>query len=126
MALKAYPGGYNWEDARSRCFQDGTELAAPRSLAESSWFVDKARELGLDTIWLGVTDKDSEGTWTNQHGLPQTYFNWYPGEPNNLNNQDCAWTGGGYGYSWDDDVCSAGKHLLCTNIQGNVRAFSTL
>ena len=127
VAVKAYSGYYTWEEARTKCSQDGTggtkaELAAPRSSTENEWFVNKATELGLSYFWLGLTDEDLEGTWTNQHGLTQTYFNWDAGQPGNSgNNEDCAATGGSWGYKWHDYTCASSSvrhNLLCTYIEG--------
>ena len=124
MAVKAYRGSYSWEEARTKCSQDGTggtkaELAAPHSSTENEWFVDKAAALGLSTFWLGITDTELEGTWKNQHGLSQSFFNWWPGQPDNAaGNQDCAATGGTWGYKWDDGTCTYPLHLLCTHIEG--------
>ena len=123
VAVKTYSGNYNWEEARTKCSQDGTsgvkgELATPLSSIENEWFVNKAKELGLGHFWLGVNDKDVEGTWTNLYG-PQTYSNWNPGEPNNYGNQDCALSGGGYGYKWDDATCDFKlPDLFCTHVEG--------
>ena len=120
VAVKAYKGDFNWDEAWKKCSWDGTsdgkgELPAPRSSAENEWFVNKAKQLGLSNFWLGITDKGREGTWTSQHNVPQGYFNWAAGEPNNQGNQDCAQAGGSWpGFSWDDDFCTKKIHLLCT------------
>ena len=126
VAVKTYSGNYNWEEARTKCSQDGTgdvkgELATPLSSTENEWFVNKAKELRLGAFWLGVTDKDVEGTWTNLYGR-QTYFNWYAGEPNNHGQagQDCAKAGGDHlGHKWDDGTCGGKlQDLLCTQVEG--------
>ena len=122
MAVKAYSGNYNWEEARIKCSEDGTdvkgELAAPRSPVENQWFVDKANELGLVKFWLGVNDRDVEGEYKNQHGSLHNYFRWKTNEPTGVTVANCVQTGGGYGYQWDDDVCSKRKNLLCTHVVG--------
>ena len=40
-------------------------------------------------VWIGFTDKDSEGTWVWSNGDAVTYTNWHSGEPNNA----CGGTG---------------------------------
>ena len=35
-------------------------------------------------VWLGMTDSVATFNWKTFDGLPVTYFNWTPGEPNNL------------------------------------------
>ena len=128
VAVKAYPGDYTWEQAKTKCSQDGTndfkaQLAAPRSSVENEWFVNKANELGVDEFWLGITDKDREDTWKTQHGLPQNYFNWdsdlFGQQPSNAGgNEDCVLTNGRWGFNWNDETCTSKKNLLCTRIQG--------
>ena len=122
MAVKAYSGSYNWEEARIKCSEDGTdvqgELAAPRSPVENEWFVDKANELGLVKFWLGVNDRDVEGEYNNQHGSPHTYFNWANNEPNGANREDCVQTGISRGYEWNDISCNWTRNVLCTHVVG--------
>ena len=126
MAVKAYSGDYTWEEARTKCSQDGTdgvkgELAAPRSSTENEWFVNKANQLGVGIFWLGVNDKVNEGAWKTQYGNPQSYFKWHGGQPDNSGNEDCvgtnlprAWNGG---FNWNDYSCATGLELLCTYVE---------
>ena len=40
-------------------------------------------ELSDDDIWLGFTDRRTEGTWLSMDDwTPISYANWAPGEPN--------------------------------------------
>ena len=127
VAVKAYNGDYNWEEAKTTCSQDGAELPMPRNSVENEWFGNKAIELGLNGVLLGISDKDLEGTWINQSGLAQTYFNWDRREPNNWGNEDCAelcvlcvynqnWRVSGF--EWNDLPCDHKRKILCTHIKG--------
>ena len=110
----------------AKCSEDGTELPAPRSPFESDWFVDKSKELGLGTFWLGVNDRDVEGEWRDQHGSPHNYFKWYgsnptgdePPECTSECQRDCIQTGGFYWHQWDDTKCWHAKDILCTRVTG--------
>ena len=39
-------------------------------------------------MWLGINDLSQEGKWRTQRGQIQTYFNWAPGQPDNLDNEN--------------------------------------
>jgi len=39
-------------------------------------------------VWLGLSDRDSEGNFTWNNGDPVNYTNWRSEEPNNWNNED--------------------------------------
>ena len=125
MAVKAYSGNYNWEEAQIKCSQDGTdvngELPAPRSPTDNRWFVDKAHELGLNSFWLGINDRDVEGEYTNQHGSPHNFLRWNMRNPtgdSDTTERDCVRTGGAQGYKWDDIKCTNTIGVLCTNVKG--------
>ena len=93
----------------------------PRNSAENEWFGNKAKELGFTHLKLGMSDVDLEGTWKNQVGFAQTYFNWHEGEPNNQRNgnEDCAESYIDEGFKWNDYDCAIKrKKILCTHIKG--------
>ena len=116
MAVKVYPGTYTWEEARTKCSQDGNdvkgELPAPSSSIENEWLVDFAKGYGLDKFWLGVNDRDVAEEYTDQNGNPHTYFNWANSQPESLA-QRCVQAGGAQGYRWHDIMCTDAKNLLC-------------
>ena len=123
MAVKAYSGDYGWEDARIKCAQDGDdvkgELPAPLSSIENEWIVDLAKGYGLGQFWLGVNDKEVRDEYNNLDGSPHTYFNWANNEPSTgWRAHDCVYTGGNYGYTWDDTTCGAKKDTLCIHVVG--------
>ena len=128
VAVKNYPGrNWKWLDAVAKCSEDGTELPTPRSPVESDWFVDKSKELGLGTFWLGVNDRGAnEGEYKDQHGSPHNYFKWAPNNPTGDEPpectsecaRDCVQTGGVQGWRWDDTKCWDKKDILCTQVTG--------
>ena len=130
VAVKSYTGEYTWEEAKTKCSQDGTngvkaELPTPRSLIDNDWFYNKANELGLEVYWLGVNDKRKEGTWETQHGVEQNYFNWLDGQPWAPVGieADCVVTGGNhFNNQWNDDPChTSHKNLLCVHVESGKR-----
>ena len=68
-----------------------------------------------NSIWLGLNDRDSEGTfiWADNTGLATDYYtNYAGGQPDNYNGlQDCIllWSS----MNWDDENCDAQKEFVC-------------
>ena len=65
-------------------------------------------------MWIDGQDSAQEGTfrWMTT-GEAFSYTHWYQGEPNNVNNEDCAhmmWDGNG---GWNDAPCSFGFGAVC-------------
>ena len=52
------------------------------------------------TVFIGLTDQSSEGTFKWSNGTPATYTNWAPNEPNDWNGFEDygSWAGG----KWND------------------------
>ncbi|KAJ8322376.1 hypothetical protein KUTeg_000847, partial [Tegillarca granosa] len=58
-------------------------------------------------FWIDGTDADVEGSW--KYGSTGSIFgftDWYPGEPNNDQNQDCAGLYRSYNFRWEDGFCN--------------------
>ena len=75
---------------------------------------------GRYDFWIGISDSGSEGTWkfTNGETASNIMFSWYPGEPNNQGNEDCA------SYFHDhggliDHGCHHHHHVMCQIPTGN-------
>ncbi|XP_029586305.1 CD209 antigen-like protein E isoform X2 [Salmo trutta] len=76
-----------WEDSRRDCLKRGADLAVINS-EEEQVFISQ-----LNTKpWIGLTDKDSEGTWKWVDGTPLTTAFWFTEEPNDgaVNGEDCV------------------------------------
>ena len=54
----------------------GDISAIATSDEENWWLTTLARERGLDSLWLGVTDEKVEGTWVCVDGTPMRYSHW--------------------------------------------------
>ena len=64
------------------------------------------------TYWIGGTDAAVEGTftWTSDNST-LGFVNWYPGEPNNSNNEDCMSVC--RDEHWNDDSCDKSYTYIC-------------
>ena len=63
-------------------------------------------------MWTGLNDRAEEGSWIlHSSGMPAVYFNWIPGEPNNVGgSEDCAKL---YHGKWNDWKCSGFTYVMC-------------
>lgn len=76
-----------WSNSEARAVSYGGHLATIRDADENQWIVDTfANYGGMDRpLWIGLTDRDTEGTFSWVSGEPVTYTKWNTnsGEPNN-------------------------------------------
>ncbi|XP_078579149.1 hepatic lectin-like isoform X1 [Branchiostoma floridae x Branchiostoma japonicum] len=108
----------NQASAQETCEADGGNLVSIKTSSLNNFL------LGLmpDRVnyWIGLNDKDSEGTWMWEDGsrLKSCDFtNWAPYEPNDnygaYGGQDCIHLWAGSSFKWDDDECWKGKYFIC-------------
>jgi hypothetical protein len=93
-----------WDQCNAYCPSSypGAMMLCIRNAAEHDWIYSQV----IGVYWIGFTDMSpyGGGKGTKQYGwvtgCSSTYTKWYPGEPNNMdNNQDCAVIVNGL---WDD------------------------
>ena len=92
--------GSTWEEAQVNANQLGGNLVTINNQEENEWLSnelfgpDKASQLlenNGSAVWMGMNDRESEGSWEAVSGENSSFSNWGPGEPNN--------GGGGEAYS---------------------------
>ncbi len=69
-----------WWDAKTISEYPGGHLVTITSAAEESFIKGM---IGSSNLWLGATDKDSEGRWKWVSGETFSYNNWESGQPDN-------------------------------------------
>ncbi|XP_034002680.1 CD209 antigen-like protein E, partial [Trematomus bernacchii] len=101
----------SWEQSRDNCTAGGAHLVIVDSNKELEFISSMTKK---DT-WIGLSDREEEGTWKWVDGSPLTLTFWKGGEPNNGaggSEEDCA-----YIYSnknvWNDAFCSVDLHWMC-------------
>ncbi|XP_059181114.1 CD209 antigen-like protein A [Centropristis striata] len=101
----------SWQDSRSDCQQRDADLLIINSKEEQEFI----RRFQIP-IWIGLTDRDTEGVWKWVDGSPLTTRFWFDGEPNSYQskNEDCALTN----YhdnknNWNDAVCDNKNFWMC-------------
>jgi hypothetical protein len=84
--------GPTWEEAEANAQKLGGHLVTINDVAENNFLYSdvigsSSNEWGL---WVGATDRNAEGTWTDTDGKTLQYTNFYSPEPNNLTWYDAA------------------------------------
>ena len=102
-----------WVGADNACKRAGLQLATVQSAAQNALVRTAADG---NQVWIGGTDAASEGTWVwSPTNTPMSYTNWYPGEPNNWeNNEDCLiFDSSG---KWNDVPCTLLVKFVCQTV----------
>eukprot|EP00092_Neocalanus_flemingeri_P054627 GFUD01064359.1.p1 GENE.GFUD01064359.1~~GFUD01064359.1.p1 ORF type:complete len:250 (+),score=57.08 GFUD01064359.1:81-830(+) len=104
-----------WYEARDKCKEIGGYLLEINSQEEQDLIEKTTKALGWAElklhIWLGLNDKEREGTFVWEHsqqGVSDGLTNWEAGQPNNYgDNEDCCYTGfkGTISGKWHDAPC---------------------
>ncbi len=104
---------FTWFKAIDECRNLGGILAAPSSTQENDLIVSLIPKGGY--VWIDCTDQDVEGTWECREGnVEVTYRNWYPNEPNNEGDEDCAIISRAVGLTeWHDVGCNWVCRVVC-------------
>ena len=109
-----------WLDASNQCQSAGYDGLATITSSDVNDFVHSIQPVNLNTgeslYWIGLNDMNSEGSYVWDSGMGISFTNWATGEPNNINNEDCAHM---YNDSfstfgqWNDHVCSTLSSYIC-------------
>lgn len=99
-----------WDEAKNKCKEEQgylAEITDKRSLQ----YVKDVYYPG-DHLWLGGTDKGSEGIWYWEHSKANmTVFDWKPGQPDNWRNgEHCMHT---TSLGFNDVSCNGHLYFLC-------------
>ncbi len=105
----------SWADAQADCDGWGYRLADVEDSTENLWIWSQAELVRAGNAWwLGLNDRDIEGTFAWESGSTAAYREWRAGEPNNFNsNEDCGKyhiNGGGL---WNDANCADAILYIC-------------
>ena len=74
----------NWVDAEKACtsFNNGsTELISISSAAENVFVLRQLKDMRVSQVWIGLNDRNVEGTYEWSDKSTYTYKNWAPLEP---------------------------------------------
>ncbi|MBL7955213.1 MAG: HYR domain-containing protein, partial [Flavobacteriales bacterium] len=96
--LKNDPETYDGAIAAAQSM--GYHLLSIGTAEENDFVLASLNAVGVDPVWIGLTDEVAEGTFLWHSGEPLLYQNWVGGEPNNTGEEDAVMmTGAG---QWND------------------------
>ncbi|GLD50241.1 E-selectin-like protein [Lates japonicus] len=79
-----------WHEARQWCQQHFTDMVTVHNQEEND-FINNLLPFNPKYYWIGVRKVDGEWTWDRtDKSVPEDIQNWAPGEPDNINGQDCV------------------------------------
>ena len=80
----------NWNSAEQMCLKNGGHLASITNQDIHNYILNKIQSANKMSVWVGGTDKETEGTWKWSDGSLWDFSNWAnQAKPNNYRNQDC-------------------------------------
>ncbi|XP_041697858.1 C-type lectin domain family 10 member A-like [Coregonus clupeaformis] len=109
----------SWDESRQDCLERGADLVIINSKEEQTFLTMPDKR-----VWIGLTDKDREGTWKWVDGTPLTTAYWSGQQPDNGNGdpiygeEDCAeivimWI-------WNDISCANHFNWVCEKVINSV------
>ncbi|XP_031426937.1 C-type lectin domain family 4 member G-like [Clupea harengus] len=111
-----------WDEARADCTKRGADLAIVDTLETQTFIVGVLRGLHDEGFsyrsgyWIGLRDKDTEGTWKWTTGSLLSRGYWMDGEPNDdYGYEDCVATYPAVNplKSWNDVPCRHPLKWIC-------------
>ncbi len=113
------PGPVNRFAARDFCLDHGADLTSIADLPEDSFV--RSNVFGNLDWFIGLEDLAVEGTYVWSDGSPANYLAWAPGEPNNVDNENCVELALEDSYNWNDTNCENQQSFVCEAAQPIVR-----
>uniref|UniRef100_A0A7N6FJM3 C-type lectin domain-containing protein n=1 Tax=Anabas testudineus TaxID=64144 RepID=A0A7N6FJM3_ANATE len=110
-----YEGSGSWTKGRQDCRDRGADLVVIDSDEEQSFL----SEFTNMNTWIGLSDRDKEGTWKWVDGTPLTVKYWSAPQPDNGNGdpqfgeEDCVHIREAGTSSWNDLSCEASLPWVC-------------
>ncbi|XP_062287776.1 CD209 antigen-like protein C [Scomber scombrus] len=107
----------SWSTGRQDCRERGADLVVINSLEEQKFFSTFTEKETMS--WIGLTDRDTEGTWKWIDGTLLTLSYWGTNQPDNgagtYGEEDCAhfYTGSKTLNNWNDLPCRVYLQWTC-------------
>ncbi|XP_008276769.1 CD209 antigen-like protein E [Stegastes partitus] len=108
----------SWDEGREDCKGRGADLVVINSPEEQTFL---SRFKG-ENPWIGLNDKENEGTWTWVDGTPLTISYWENIQPDNgggspqWGEEDCAQIRTAESTHWNDISCTTSLQWICEKL----------
>ncbi|XP_040292886.1 collectin-43-like isoform X4 [Bufo bufo] len=99
-----------YDESKAICLKAGGQLATPRNSEENNAILNIAQYYNM-SVYLGITDIQTEGTFRYLDGKLITYSNWNIGEPNQRGEEDCVEMK--IDGKWNDGQCQSKRLNVC-------------
>ncbi|XP_013122862.2 CD209 antigen-like protein E [Oreochromis niloticus] len=105
----------SWDAARKDCRDRQADLVVINSPEEQTAIL----KIATEEAWIGLNDKEQEGTWKWVDGTPLTLMYWKQNQPDNgggvpkWGEEDCVHFSGNKKQSWNDRSCSDNYKWIC-------------
>uniref|UniRef100_A0A3Q4HVJ3 C-type lectin domain-containing protein n=1 Tax=Neolamprologus brichardi TaxID=32507 RepID=A0A3Q4HVJ3_NEOBR len=100
----------NWDEARRDCRDKGADLVLIESSKEQTFLSAITNE----NTWIGLNDKEQEGTWKWVDGTPLNLTYWAEAQPDDGGGkEDCVHVRNDEKKSWNDLSCSTSLKWIC-------------
>uniref|UniRef100_A0A671U411 C-type lectin domain-containing protein n=1 Tax=Sparus aurata TaxID=8175 RepID=A0A671U411_SPAAU len=102
------------ENGRKDCRDRGADLVIIDTVEKQEFIFKTIKQ----DIWIGLNDREKEGTWKWIDGTPLTVAYWRTGEPNDgggWGEEDCVQIRSGVNAkeSWNDVPCGVSLQWIC-------------
>ncbi|CAI5655383.1 unnamed protein product [Oreochromis niloticus] len=104
----------SWDAARRDCRGREADLLVINSPEEQNFLSTINTE-----VWIGLNDKEQEGTWKWVDGTPLNMTYWASGQPDNGGEEDCAHVRSDEKKFWNDLSCSSSCQWICEKVPEN-------
>jgi len=102
----------NWTEAQKTCQNYNANLVSVRN-QEENVFVQ--HRLNGARGWIGLNDRNSEGTFVWADSRSNNFTYWAQSQPNDFNNEDCVHTLGiRHSFMWNDVSCARCNNYTCS------------
>ncbi|XP_041355999.1 perlucin-like [Gigantopelta aegis] len=106
-----------WDECKAYCQSMNSYLVIITSAEEDKFIREYLLQNTTNSdYWIGANDQQVEGQfqWMSAGShKPVNYTNWYHGQPDNIDEEDCVELKGKYGFLWNDNKCNKRAGFIC-------------